>query len=77
MHAELQASQKALQIYDRPSVTLQIDRVDEEHLGRLFMLFMGATAFLGEMLGIDAFNQPGVELGKKLTREILMTSYHP
>lgn len=71
MHAELQASQKALTMYDRPSITLSIDRVDEEHLGQLFMLFMGATAFLGEMMGIDAFNQPGVELGKKLTREIL------
>jgi glucose-6-phosphate isomerase len=25
------------------------------------------TAFLGELLAIDAFNQEGVELGKKLT----------
>jgi glucose-6-phosphate isomerase len=25
------------------------------------------TAFAGELLGIDAFNQEGVELGKKFT----------
>jgi len=35
------------------------------------MLFEGATAFLGELYGIDAFNQPGVELSKKLTKEAL------
>jgi len=35
------------------------------------MLYETATAFAGALYGIDPFNQPGVELGKKLTREIL------
>ncbi|MBI5411632.1 glucose-6-phosphate isomerase [Candidatus Peregrinibacteria bacterium] len=71
MHAEMEASQKALIKNDRPSFTIEIDRVDEEHLGMLFMLFQGATAFLGEFFDINAFNQPGVALGKELTRAIL------
>ncbi len=30
-------------------------------------LSKGATAFAGELYGVNAFDQPGVELGKKLT----------
>jgi glucose-6-phosphate isomerase len=45
--------------------------LDAKSLGALFMLFEGATAFLGEFFGIDAFDQPGVELAKKMTREML------
>jgi glucose-6-phosphate isomerase len=29
------------------------------------------VAFLGELFGIDAFDQPGVELSKKLTKAML------
>lgn len=58
----------------RPNLTITIPKIDEEHLGQLFMLFEGATAFLGELYGVDAFNQPGVELSKKLTKEALLNS---
>lgn len=57
---------------NRPNITITISKIDEYHLGQLFMLFEGATAFLGECYGIDAFNQPGVELSKKLTKEALL-----
>ena len=36
-------------------------------LGQLLMLFMMETAFVGAMLNIDTFNQPGVEEGKNAT----------
>ncbi len=55
----------------RPNMTITIAKIDEEYLGQLFMLFEGTTAFLGEFYGIDAFNQPGVELSKKFTKESL------
>ena len=29
------------------------------------MLFELATAYAGQLYGVDAFNQPGVELGKQ------------
>ena len=44
----------------------------EEALGALFLLLEGATAFLGEFLEINAFDQPGVERSKVLTREYLL-----
>ena len=56
---------------DRPNMTITVDRIDAYHLGQLFMLFEGATAFLGEYYNINAFNQPGVELAKKLTMKYL------
>ena len=45
---EKEATQQALVERDRPTVTISINRIDENHLGQLFMLFEGATAFLGE-----------------------------
>jgi glucose-6-phosphate isomerase len=42
-----------------------LEKVDEEHLGAFLQLMEFETAFSGEFLKIDAFNQEGVELGKK------------
>lgn len=69
---EKEATQQALVERDRPTMTINIDKVDENHIGQLFMLFEGATAFLGEFFNINAFDQPGVELAKKLTKEKLV-----
>jgi len=69
--AEYRGTAQAFTTYKRPNMTVSIGKVDAYHLGQLFMLFEGATAFLGEFWNIDAFNQPGVELAKVLTREIL------
>lgn len=65
------ATSDAYTKYHRPNLTITIDKVDAYHLGQLFMLFEGSIAFLGEFYNIDAFNQPGVELAKRLTREYL------
>jgi len=45
--------------------------VNEFTLGQLIMLFEMQTAFAGELLGIDAFDQPGVEEGKNATYALL------
>jgi glucose-6-phosphate isomerase len=41
--------------------------VDEEHLGAFLQMMEFQTAFMGELLDIDAFDQEGVELGKRFT----------
>ena len=71
LNTEKRATADSLTQNDRPNITIKIDEVNEESLGGLFMLFEGATAFLGELYDIDAFNQPGVELQKVLTRKYL------
>ena len=40
-------------------------------IGQLIMLFEIQTAFAGELLGINAFDQPGVEEGKNATYALL------
>jgi glucose-6-phosphate isomerase len=65
--AERRATAAAMAECGRPNCTVTLDRVDEEHLGAFLQMMEFQTAFVGEMLDIDAFNQEGVELGKKLT----------
>ncbi len=65
--AERSATAAALTAAGRPNCTMTLDLVDEEHLGAFFQLMEFQTAFTGEMLGINAFDQAGVELGKKYT----------
>ena len=48
-------------------MTLLIESVDAWHVGGLMMFFEIATAYAGALYGINAFDQPGVELGKRFT----------
>lgn len=64
MRAERRATEIALASDERPSMTISIPRVDAFTLGALIMFFELQTAFAGEMLGINAYDQPGVEEGK-------------
>ncbi|MDO8584488.1 MAG: glucose-6-phosphate isomerase [bacterium] len=66
--AERLAIAEALAFEKRPNGTLFLPRLDEKELGSLFQWFMMATAFLGELLDINAYDQPGVEEGKKRLR---------
>lgn len=68
---EKQSTAEILTINNRPNLTILVDSISEESLGELFILFEGATAFLGEFYNINAFSQEGVELGKKLIKELL------
>ncbi len=71
LRAEQVATSRALTEMGRPNMTVTFPQIDAHHLGEFFMLYEVATAFAGALYEIDPFNQPGVELGKKLTREIL------
>jgi len=68
---EMEGTVQALTQTQHPNITVEIDKIDEETLGGLFMLFEGATAFLGEFFNINAFDQPGVELSKQITKKLL------
>lgn len=66
-HAEKRATEIALTEACRPNATVMIDRVCEETVGELMMFSEYMTAYAGEFYDINAFDQPGVEYGKKLT----------
>ena len=48
-----------------PNLKISIPRLDEYHLGELLYFFESACGISGYMLGINPFNQPGVEAYKK------------
>lgn len=48
-----------------PNLVITVDKADEENLGRLIYFFEKACAVSGYMLGVNPFNQPGVESYKK------------
>lgn len=48
-----------------PNLVISIDKADEEHLGRLIYFFEKACAISGYILGVNPFDQPGVESYKK------------
>jgi glucose-6-phosphate isomerase len=66
LEAERRGTALALARNGRPSLTIRLPRLDAVQLGALFFLFEAATAYAGELLDIDAFDQPGVEEGKHL-----------
>ena len=48
-----------------PNLVIEVEKADEENLGRLIYFFEKACAISGYMLGVNPFNQPGVEDYKK------------
>lgn len=48
-----------------PNLVIGVDKADEENLGRLIYFFEKACAISGYMLGVNPFDQPGVESYKK------------
>ena len=71
LDAELRGTIQALASDGRPSVLVELPEVNAHHLGALFYLYEAATAYAGDLYGVDTFNQPGVELGKKLAFGLL------
>jgi glucose-6-phosphate isomerase len=69
--AERRATEAALTEAQRPNCRWTLPRVDEYHVGAFFQMLAFQTAFAGELYGVDAFDQPGVELGKKMTHGLL------
>lgn len=71
VNVELRATAAALAAHGRPSITLTLPQLDARGMGELMMLFEAATAIAGSLYGIDAFNQPGVEAGKRYASGLL------
>jgi len=56
---------------NRPSTTLAFDRLDPETLGRIIALYEHRVFVEGVILGINSFDQWGVELGKELATALV------
>ena len=61
MHLAQEATEWALVRESRPNCTIAISEVSAFNWGALLFFFEMATAFEGELLNVNAFDQPGVE----------------
>ncbi len=65
LNAELSATEASLKEAGVPSFKLSFYGPDPYSLGQIFYLFEIATVYAGGLLGVNPYDQPGVELGKK------------
>jgi glucose-6-phosphate isomerase len=69
--AEFRATGQTLFKNGRPVRTVHLPQVNEFNMGSLMMHFMLETIIMGKLMGVDPFDQPGVEEGKVLARQFL------
>jgi glucose-6-phosphate isomerase len=67
LRAEYEATSAALAQMGRMNCTLRLPDLSAATVGETIMFFQLATGYAGVWYGIDPFDQPGVELGKRLT----------
>jgi glucose-6-phosphate isomerase len=67
LQAENSATAAALARMGRMNCTLHLPRLDARSVGEAIMFFQVATGYAGVWYGVNPFDQPGVELGKRLT----------
>lgn len=58
----------------RLNYTLTIDELNENSMGELLYLLQVVTAFMGELLQVNAYDQPGVEQSKIYIKALLNSS---
>ena len=71
INAEADSTKVTLTDYNRPNITITLDKVDGYHIGQLLYMFEVQTAIAGELYNINAFNQPGVEQAKNYTYALM------
>ncbi|MBR3280663.1 MAG: glucose-6-phosphate isomerase [Clostridia bacterium] len=64
-HMAMEGTIKAHVDGNVPNIRIKIDRLDEFNIGWLIYFFERACGISGYMLGVNPFNQPGVEAYKK------------
>ena len=64
-------TRNALSEAGRSSSTVVLSQVDERTLGALIALYERVVGYYASRVGINAYDQPGVEAGKKAAGEIL------
>ena len=71
LQAFLIGTQNILFQRGRQSICITIEEINELTLASLIALYERAVGIYAFLIGINAYNQPGVEAGKKLTKDII------
>jgi len=71
LFAEQKATEYALTLAGRQHQKILLPSLDAYNVGQLLLLLEWETAYMGEILNINAFDQPGVEEGKNGTYALM------
>ncbi|MEE2694982.1 MAG: glucose-6-phosphate isomerase [Pseudomonadota bacterium] len=71
LHAEMSSTIQTLKKFKLPMRVIMLNSLDEELIGSLMMFFIIETIFSCYLNNVNPFDQPAVEAGKELTKEIL------
>ncbi len=71
LHGFLLGTRKALYDNGRGSITLTIPDVSGRSIGMLIALYERAVGLYAQLVGVNAYHQPGVEAGKKAAAAVL------
>ena len=71
INAEADSTRVALSDYNRPTVTITLEKVDGYNVAQLLYMLEVQTAIAGELYNIDTFNKPGVEQAKNYTYALM------
>ena len=71
LHGFLRGTRSALYESGRESITISIPEVNAFDLGALIALYERAVGFYGSLINVNAYDQPGVEAGKKAATRLL------
>jgi glucose-6-phosphate isomerase len=71
LNSEKIATEYTLAASQRPSITVAFEKICPYTVGEFIYLFEVSTSIAGLLFGIDAYNQPAVELGKDATLALM------
>ena len=67
----MQGTRSALSNQGRQSITITLKELNAISLGALVALFERTVTFYAELVNVNAYDQPGVEAGKKAAAEVI------
>ncbi len=74
LDAEARGTLRALVEAGRPLAVLRLPRITAQTIGGLLLMQQLQTALAGPLYGVNPFDQPGVEAGKRAARRLLERS---
>ena len=71
MNIEKQGTERALLASERPCLTIHFPTISPYTVGQFIYLMECAAVIAARLFGVNPYDQPGVELGKKITYHLL------
>lgn len=71
LDSEFRATESVLTKRGRMNYKITLPDISPHTIGQLIFFYMLMTAYMGELFGVNAFDQPAVEEGKKITYRLM------